>query len=306
MNIKYIKTNFGFRHLTNNKSLKVILKFTSGNLVVSLISALSMLLYGTWIGPEVLGELSQFGILTGYFGLLLILVDAGFRRSYILEVGKGNAERSEKVAGAAQFAYMVLTLIGIGVFFVLTVIALFKGELRTAVGWITQIAVLAVTIYGSYFNTLYKSNNEFLTLNRNNIQTAIFSFLLLPLVYYFEYFGLALRQFSSKGMQFILSSLRAPLKIRPKRNWAELKRLAKVSVPLQFPAMLESSVIKPSVNLFILFYFSKEGLGLFSFALLMQSFFMTLGSSINQVLITKFNLFYAKKKLLCCFCKIYD
>ena len=74
--------------------------------------------------------------------------------SYILEVGKGNAEKSEKVAGAAQFAYIVLTLIGVAVFFVLTIIALFKGELRTAAGWITQIAVLAVTIYGSYYNNI--------------------------------------------------------------------------------------------------------------------------------------------------------
>lgn len=295
MNIKYIKTNFGLRHLNNNKTLKVILKFTSGNLIVSLISAISMLLYGTWIEPEVLGELKQFGILTGYFGMSLILIDAGFRRSYILEVGKGNDVRSEKIAGAAQFGYILLTIIGAGVFLVLTIIAMFKGEFRSAVGWLAQITVLALTIYGSYFNTLYKSNNEFLTLNRNNIQSVIFSFILLPLVYYFEYFGLALRQFSSKGMQLTLNSLRAPLKIRPKQNWAELKRLARVSVPLQFPAMLESSVLKPSISLFVLYYFSKDGLGLFTYALLMQSFFMTLGSSINQVLITKFNLLYAKK-----------
>ncbi len=292
---KYIKSIFSLQYLKNNKTVKVILKFVSGNLVVSIISALSMLLYGIWIGPEVLGELRQFGILTSYFGLLLILVDAGFRRSYILEVGNDNIKKSKKIAEVAQFAYVGLTFIGLTVFLSLTILALLEGDIRSAVGWATQIAVLTVLVYGSYYNTLYKSNNEFLTLNRNNIQSAIFSFLLLPLVYYFEYFGLALRQFSTKSMQFFLNRLRSPLKISPKRNWTELKRLAKVSVPLQFPAMLESSVIKPSTNLFILFYFSKEGLGLFSYALLMQSFFMTLGVSINQIFITKFNLFYAKK-----------
>lgn len=280
--------------LKGNKSFNTIIRFSSGNLVVSIIGAISLILYGRWVNPETLGEFRQYGIFTGYIGFCLIFLDAGFRRSFFLESGKSNHEGAKKMAQVAHYGYLILTLLGFITFTVLVIYSFLQNDYRAAFGWLAQTTVFGITVYGAFFNTLYKSNSEFSKLNKNNIQAALISLLLLPLVYYLHYYGLAVRQFITKGSQLLLLRNRAPIKVKPRRDFKSLMSISRVSIPLQFPAILESAVLKPSINLFILSFFTKEGLGIFSYALLMQSFFLTLATSVNQVLIAKFNLFYGK------------
>ena len=61
-------------NLLKSSTAKMGAKFTGGNVLVAVIGAISTLVYGRWIGPEVLGEFNKYGILTGYltFGIIFV------------------------------------------------------------------------------------------------------------------------------------------------------------------------------------------------------------------------------------------
>lgn len=278
----------------NWNSLKVVSIFTSGNIIVAIVGAASGVLYGRWIEPGTLGEFNKYGILTGYLGFGIIFVDGAFQRHFPYYLGKGEKEKALEVASQAKWWYLFLVIIGSFIFFVLAVRSALIGNWKGVTGWSVQIVAYTVATYGLYLKILYRSNDDFLKMNKNMLMTAGGGLVLLPLVYFYQFFGLAYRSIGQKLINIYTHAYNAPYKVKSKFDLNGLIRLAKVSLPLQVPVYLDNHLIKATISLVILNYLGQEALGIYGMALILQGFLLVLSRSISQIFTTKILLNFGK------------
>jgi hypothetical protein len=280
------------------KSFRTGIIFTSGNFVVAVAGAVSALLYGRWIEPGILGEFNKYGILTGYLGFGIIFVDAAFQRHFPYFLGKSDTDKAKKIAATAKWWYMSLVWAGVIIFGSLAIKAAVNSDTNAVLGWIAQIPIYAVATYGLYLRILYRSNEDFLKLNKNMLITAGAGLIALPLVYFFKYSGLAARAIIQNSVNTIVHVKNAPYKIKARFHKQGLLELAKVSLPLQIPVYLDSHLLKATISLVILNTLGERSLGVYAMAVMMQSFLMVFSRSLNQIVTTKLMLKYGSNDSL--------
>ena len=183
--------------LKKSETAKMAAKFTAGNFVAALIGSISAIIYGRWIGPEILGEFNKYAILTSYMAFGVIFVDAAFQRHFPYYLGKDDKNKALEIASIAHWWLLMIFISGSIVFIVLALRSAVLGDFRAFWGWLVQIFGFGVLTYGLYFGTLYRSNKDFLKLNRNLLFTSFIGLLALPLVHFFGFFGFAYRKIFS-------------------------------------------------------------------------------------------------------------
>lgn len=279
-----------FKGYLKSNTAKTLARFTGGNLLVILLGGISSFFYAKWIDPEVLGEFRKFSILTSYLGLGNIFIDAAYRRNFTYLFGKGEKEEALNTAAVCKWFYSFLTWVGVIVFGGLALRSLIMNDLQSMVGWLIQIPIFYAATFSNYLNPLFKSNQHFDSLNKSLIFTAVSGLFLLPFVYFFKFYGLAIRSVFQDIVKMKFLTSYAPYKIKSKFNWSELKRLAKISIPLQIPAALDAYVLSPSMSFFVLVMLGKYELGIYGMALTFLTILTTFSVSINQIFITKSTL----------------
>lgn len=290
--LQLIKKYFG------GKSFRTGVVFTSGNFIAAFVGGISTLIIGRWIEPDVLGEFKKYAILTGYLGFGIIFVDAAFQRHFPYLLGKGETEKAKEIAGIVKWWYLMLVYSGTAIFSILAIRALIFGEKNDILGWLVQIPAYIAATYCLYLGILYRSNDDFLKLNKNILIASGVGLLTLPFVYLFKFTGLAIRTFLQTSIQTIAYHVNAPFKVKAKFDKAGLISLAKVSFPLQLPVYLDSHLLKASISLIILNTLGQQELGIFAMALLIQSFLLVFSSSLNQIITTKLMLKYGSNDSL--------
>lgn len=188
----------------------------------------------------------------------------------------------------------MLVYVGFAVFGFLSVVSLVQGQYRAFLGWLVQIPAYTFATYGLYLKILYRSNDDFLKLNRNLIITSCLGLLTLPLVYFFQYSGLAVRAFSQNVSNIFVHARHVPYRVKAKFSMSGLRELAAVSLPLQIPVYLDSHLLKATVSLIILNFLGEESLGVYSMAILLQGFLLVFSRSLNQIFTTKLMLNFGK------------
>ena len=271
---------------------KMAAKFTGGNIIVALIGAASAIVYGRWIGPEILGEFNKYGILTGYLTVGIIFVDAAFQRHFPYYLGKSQEKKALEIAAVAHWWFLILFLAGSIIFVVLASYNLFIKDFRAFWGWTVQIFAFGIMTYGLYLGTLYRSNKDFLKLNKNMLVTAGIGLLALPLVYFFNFFGFAFRKILQDLTNLYMLRKHVPFVVKPKFDKAILIDLFKISLPLQIPVYLDTKLLKASIGLIILNTQGEKALGVYAMAIMFSGFLMIFSKSLNQIVTTKIALKY--------------
>jgi O-antigen/teichoic acid export membrane protein len=289
----YLKTTFNrIKNTFSRSSLKTGAIFTSGNMIVAVIGIIGTLLYGRWIEPDVLGEFKKYSILTGYLAIGIVFVDGAFSRHFPYYIGKGDKEKATKIAGVAKWWYLLLAYSGIAVFSVLALHSLINGNQNGFLGWLAQIPIYAFSTYGLYLGILYRSNDDFEKLNYNNLFSSAFGLLALPLVYFLQFTGLAFRTIIQHIVMVVTYHRYSPLKVKAIFKSSDLVQLAKVSLPLQLPAYLDTHLLHASISLIILTTLGEKELGIYGMAILIQGFLLVFSKSLNQIITTKLMLKY--------------
>ena len=291
--MKFLKNS-----LLKSSTAKMGVKFTGGNFLVALIGAVSTLIYGKWIGPEVLGEFNKYGILTSYLSIGIIFVDAAFQRHFQYFLGKNEREKALEIAAVAHWWFLALFIFGTIVFTVLAIYNLILNDIEAFWGWTAQILGYGLITYGLYLGTLYRSNKDFLKLNRNLLATAGVGIITLPLIYFFNFFGFVYRNIFQNLTHLLMLRHFAPFFVRPKFNKKILLDLFKVSLPLQIPVYLDTYLLKASIGLIILTAQGEKALGVYAMALTLSGFLMVFSRSLNQIISTKIMLKYGSNDSL--------
>jgi len=282
------------RKIIKSPSFKTISLFAGGNFIAAAISGISGILYARWISPDVLGEFSKFGILTGYLGFGLIFVHGALPRQYPFLIGKGQKEEALRIAAAAKWWYLMFSWLGTIIFTVLTVYCIFKHKYRPAIGWGTQIPALWMAIYGQYLQTMYRSSNDFKKLSFNQLLTSFISFGLLLIVKFWSYWGFVLRFAVINYSSLQLHKVYVPEKVKTVFDLKRLKSLAKMSLPLSIPAYIDTYLLKSSISFLILYYLGERQLGVYAMAITLQSVLMIFPRAIHQIYITKITIKYGE------------
>lgn len=285
--MKFLKNS-----LFKSSTAKMGAKFTGGNFLVAVIGAVSTLIYGRWIGPEVLGEFNKYGILTSYLSIGIIFVDAAFQRHFQYFLGKKEREKALEIAAVAHWWFITLFILGSIIFTSLAIYNLIFYDIEAFWGWSAQILGYGLITYGLYLGTLYRSNKDFLKLNRNLLATAGVGIISLPLIYFFNFFGFVYRNIFQNLTNLLMLRHFSPFFVKPKFNKKILIDLFKVSLPLQIPVYLDTYLLKGSIGLIILTAQGEKALGVYAMALTLSGFLMVFSKSLNQIISTKIMLKY--------------
>lgn len=278
----------------SRKSVKTAGFFVSGNLLVAVIGGISGLLYGRWIDPDTLGEFGKYSILTGYLTVGIIFVDTAFSRHFPYYLGKKDEKKALEVASIAKWWYLFLAFLGLIIFGVLAVKGLLNGNINEFLGWTVQIFAYAIATYGLFLKVLYRSNDDFLKLNKNMLITAGAGVVVLPLVYFFKYAGLTTRSIIQNSVNLYTHFRNAPYKVKAKFDLKELIGLAKISLPFQIPVYLDNHLVKATVSLIIVKALGEAELGIYSMAIMLQGFLLVFSRSLVQMINTKLKLKYGE------------
>ncbi len=280
------------RQVVKSPSFSSLSSFAGSNILVSIIAGLGGLLQARWLDPATFGEFQQYGILAGYMGIGVIVVNDGLIRQYPYYIGKGDIKKALEVAGVAKWWYLIVASAMSGIMAVCMFYAMLCGNWRATVGWGAWIVISWMNTYGNFLGIMYRTSSDFKRLSANNLIASVYSFFALAFVRLWGYCGIAIRLASVAVFTIFLHRRYLPVKIKAVWKPTVLKQLSEISLKFALPAYFHSTGLTATKNALALYFCEKEGLGVFamavSFCTLAQGFSNALNQIFNVKIATRF------------------
>ncbi len=263
---------------------KLVGHLVGGNLASMVLRLVAGVLQGRLVLPATLGLFTGIGLALRYAPFFQLGILDGLYRELPYHIGQGNRQRAEELASAAQAwalavggAYAV-ALLGIGVW------NLLRAEYWMAAGWATNAVLAIVFYYKTYYLQLtFRTAHDFSRLAFVNVLESAAGFVLLALVAWFQFYGLCLRALLAGAIGTVLLFLWRPIRVAPRWNFAHMKHLFKIGLPIFTVGQLYAwwSVLNSTL---VLKFTGVEGMGLYAMVLMANSAIEFIPSAVNQVL----------------------
>ena len=203
-----------------------------GNLLATAIGLVGTLVQVRFVGPEDLGYLRQFGILTSYaFCLHLGLFDA-LQRLYPLYMGQGRRGQAVAVAEVCQSWNAGVSVLVSGAFLLLALVAFGHGNWRAGLAWLVQAVAITGFIYGNYLSATFRSGHDFVTVAKASVVGTVANLATLPCFLFFPYVALVLRNSVGSPVNLVYLHQRRPLRLRWRFNWREWLAIARQGIEI--------------------------------------------------------------------------
>jgi O-antigen/teichoic acid export membrane protein len=240
-------------------------------------------LMGRIVAPATLGLFNGIGLVQGYAPFLQLGILNGLNRELPYYVGKGDRQRVEGLAAAAQAwalavgGVVCLALLGIAGW------QLALGKMWLAAGWFTN-AILALFLFytTTYLQCTYRTAHDFSRLAWVTVVQSLVGLALLGLVAWLNFYGLCLRALLTGAIGTAILFLWRPVRVGPKWNAGHLKHLLVIGAPIFGVGMLYSwwTVINSTL---VLKFAGVEGMGLYAMVSMASSAMELLPSAVCQV-----------------------
>lgn len=262
--------------------LQSILHMIQSNLIVALVGLLGAFVQARFVSPDELGFFRQFSIITGYLLFFHLGSFQAIERLYPQYIGNGESNKGQAVLNVAKTWIVIIVFPAIITFATLSLIAAYRGDFRTAFGWLAQAFLVFTTLYGGYIKVIYRVNNDFKRLARYQLISPLYVILVLPVFAFFSYFAMFLKSMSN----FV--SLVLMIKKRTVKSFLlfDLKiftHMVKVGFPLFLFSFLTTSGIEAVRATLVLRYFGLATLGYWSFGLVLVNLAKQIPQSISAV-----------------------
>lgn len=255
----------------------------SGNVVSLVLRMVGGILQARFVPPATLGLFNGIGLVLGYAPFLHLGIADGLNRELPYHVGKGDRQRVEELAAAAQaWALLVggtlcLALLGVAGW------QLAHGEPWKAAGWFTN-AILAVSLFfnNGYLQMTYRSSHDFARLALVGVVESSAGLMLLVLVALLNFYGLCLRALITAAVSTAFLFYWRPVRVGPKWNIQHLKHLLIIGAPILGVGILYSwwGVINSTL---VLRFAGTEGMGLYSMVLVASAALEVIPLAVSQV-----------------------
>lgn len=265
-----------------------------GNLYSMVVRTVSGVIQGRLVAPATLGLFNGIGLVLGYVPVLQLGILNGLNRELPYFVGKGDRQRVQELASAAQAWALV---VGGAVFLALFGIAvgqLAHGEMWKAAAWSTNAVLAAYLFYNTYYLQMtYRTSHDFSRLALAGVLDSTTGLILLVLVALFNFYGLCLRALLIGTVSLAFLFFWRPVRVAPKWNFGHLKHLLKIGAPIYGAGTLFSwwTVINSTL---VLKYAGVEGMGLYAMVLLASAPLDFIPSAVAQVVYPRLAEQYGK------------
>ena len=255
-----------------------------GNLLSTALRMIGGLIVARVVLPPVLGLFNGIGLVLGYTRFLQLGIFNGLNRELPYYVGKGDRERVNELAAAAQAcAIAVGGLVGLALLGVAAWYAV-HGQLERASGWAANAVLGAVFFYGSmYLQATYRTAHDFARLSLANVIQNSLALVLVVLVAVLGFQGLCLRATLAAVVSLAVLHYWRPIRVGPKWNFRHLKHLCLIGLPIfgvgelyLYWSTLEGTLV--------LKYLGTTGMGLYAMVVVAGSAIELVPTAVAQVL----------------------
>ena len=254
-----------------------------GNMVSMVLRMAAGMLQGRLVMPATLGLFTGIGLSLRYAPFLQLGILDGLYRELPYHIGRGDRPRAEALASAAQAWALTVGSLYALVLLVIGAWNLAHGRGWMAAGWFTNAMLAVVFYYKTYYLQLtYRTAHDFSRLALMNVVESVGSLLLLALVAWLNFYGLCLRALLTGALGTALLFVWRPIRVRPTWNFADLKHLLKIGLPIFGVGQLYAwwSVLNSTL---VLKFAGVEGMGLYAMVMMANTAIDFIPSAVNQV-----------------------
>jgi O-antigen/teichoic acid export membrane protein len=264
--------------------LFLVSSLVGGNFASMMLRMLGGVLQAKCVLPAVLGMFNSIGLVLGYVPLLQLGILNGMNRELPYFIGKGDRQRVNELAAAAQaWALAVggivgIALAGVGCW------QLAHGQWQLAAGWFTN-AVLAVLLFynTNYLQMTYRTGHDFARLAMSSVIENGVALALVSLVALLNFYGLCLRALLTAFVSVSFLHYWRPVRVGPRWDARHLMHLLVIGVPIFIVGHIYA--LWTVLNSTLVFgYLGKEGLGLYQMAIVAGGALELLPTAVSQVL----------------------
>jgi O-antigen/teichoic acid export membrane protein len=255
-----------------------------GNLLSTVLRMAGGLIVARLVLPPVLGLFNGISLVLGYTRFLQLGIFNGLNRELPYYVGRGDRERVNELASAAQAWFIALgSLIGLALLAIAAWYE-FAGRLESASGWATNAVMAMVLFYGTmYLQATYRTAHDFARLSVANVLQNSLALVLVCLVALLGFQGLCLRTTLAAVVSLALLHYWRPIRVRPRWNLRHLKHLFLIGLPIFGVGELYAywSTLEGTL---VIKYLGTTAMGLYAMVVVAGSTIELIPLSVSQVL----------------------
>ncbi|MGD0516148.1 MAG: lipopolysaccharide biosynthesis protein [Thermoguttaceae bacterium] len=264
--------------------LFLVSSLVGGNFVSMMLRMVGGILQARCVLPAVLGMFNSISLVLGYVPFLQLGILNGLNRELPYFVGKGDRQRVNELAAAAQaWALAVGGIVGIALSGV-GCWQLIHGQWQLAAGWFTN-AVLAVLLFynTNYLQMTYRTGHDFARLAISSVIENTVALVLVALVALLNFYGLCLRALLPAFVSVTFLYHWRPVRVGPHLNRRHLKHLLVIGAPIFIVGQIYAwwTVLNSTL---VLAYTGKQGLGLYAMVLVAGGAMELLPAAVGQVI----------------------
>ncbi len=264
--------------------LFLVSSLVGGNFLSMLLRMVGGVLQAKFVLPAVLGMYNSIGLVLGYAPFLQLGILNGINRELPYFVGKGDRQRVNELAAAAQaWALAVGGIVGIA----LSAVGFWQlahGEWQLAAGWFTNAVLAVLLFYNSYYLQMtYRTGHDFARLAMSSVIENTVALALVSLVALLNFYGLCLRALLTAFVSVSFLYYWRPVRVGPCWHWRHLKHLLVIGAPIFIVGQLYAwwTVLNSTL---VLGYMGQQGLGLYAMVLVASGTLELLPLAVSQVL----------------------
>jgi len=256
-----------------------LLRFSMASSILEITRMVVSLVVLRWVAPAEMGLWQSLLLIQAYSGIMQFGVFNGLNRELPFRLGAGENDMVMRLAATAQsvaiIAAMVLFMSGLAVPIVI------DGEADLTIGAMIVLVTAAAIIYRTYLFVTYRAAKAFEQLAMIRIWETGALILTLPLVYWYQFWGLAAQFLLFSIFGALIGHLMRPIRVPLRFSWQDLVVLFRVGILIFIFGYL-AGVAHTFPRLILLQGYGVELVGLFAPVYAMIVLFRVLPNSIAQ------------------------
>lgn len=281
--------------IKNSKTAKSGANYSLSATAASIVSMIVSLLNMRWLGPSELGIWQSLLVVSAYVPFLQLGVQSGLNLELPVLLGANNEKKAKEYIASAYYISIIVTGLILSIGLIATVVAWFKGlGLKYVFGILALTAVNVGSSISYHFIARYRSSMSFDILASIIRVQLLFSVLCIPLIYFFEFWGLLAYNAVPALVHAYLMFRRSPFAdTKPKVEKNDATYLIKRGT-IQMLYVQTSTAIKTFQQMFLLRFGNTTYVGLFSPALAIGTVINLLPGQFAQFLVPQMGYKYGK------------
>jgi len=269
---------------------EVLIRFASAQVVTSAMSIVAGFLVVSKLDPYEYGQFNGVGVYLGYILLGHGGILNGLNRELPYELGRKNDAYARELASSSYVIASLLSGLAALVFLVIGVNHLLHGETLTGLIYLSYVIIGGLYLMNKQFlPSLYRTNNDFDSLAKQNLYVGISNLLTVAFVYLFGLYGLLMRGAFQALVEGFLLFKNKPYRLSFQVQKDHLAKLFKTGFPIYVVGQVNNIWVTVMNNLL----FVKGGYtnyGLYALANMLLGITGVVPNAFGQVIYPRMNI----------------